>query len=204
MGILSSSASITRYIVEGSLQTSVLDTVRKGLQSNVIKEIDNDIEDNSVGWTSFFHPFNPRFDDTSFMIGTYLIFSLRIDKKSIPAKVLKKHCDRRIEQKLAKEHRQYLSRDEKKIIKDQVIQELNRRIPASPSIFNLVWSHEERWLWFFTTQKAANEMLESIFKRSFHLSLIRVIPYTMAGLRTKLSAIEQDSLNNLSPTSFQR
>ena len=204
MGILSSSASISRYMVEGSLQKPVLDTIRSGLQSNIIKEIDNDIDDKSVGWTSFFHPFNPRFDDASFMIGTYLIFSLRIDKKTIPAKVLKKHYEREVEQKLKKEHRQFLSREEKKLLKDQVSQELCRRIPAAPSIYNLAWNYEDRWLWFFTTQKTANEILESIFKRSFNLSLIRLFPYSMAELQFGLTAGQRNALNQLSPTSFQR
>lgn len=204
MGILSASTSIATYRIEGQLDKPVLDTIRNGLQSNIIKEIDNDIDDKSVGWTSFFQPFNPRFDDASFMIGSYLIFSLRIDKKSIPAKVLKKHYQRQVEQKLAKSQRQFLSREEKKVLKEQVTQELNKRIPAAPSIFNLIWNYEDRWMWFFTTQKSVNELLESIFKRSFRVSLIRMFPYSMAELNIGLSNSQKDTLNQLSPTSFQR
>jgi len=81
MGLLSSSVSITRYKVEGELKEPVLETIANGLKNNIITEIDGDISEKAVGWTSFENPFKPDFDGSSFVIGTYLVFSIRIDKK---------------------------------------------------------------------------------------------------------------------------
>ena len=89
MGILSSSVSITQYRVEGKLPEPILETVANGLKKHAIEEIDNESSDKAIGWTSFNDPFNVDFDQSPFLIGTYLVFSMRIDKKTIPSKIVK-------------------------------------------------------------------------------------------------------------------
>ena len=88
MGVLSSSVSITQYRVEGGIETAFMETVTDALKNNAIREIDNEPDEKSVGWTCFQSPFKPDFEGSSFMFGTHLIFSLRIDKKSIPPKLM--------------------------------------------------------------------------------------------------------------------
>ena len=202
MGILSSSVSITRYKVEGKIKAPILETVGSGLKKNAIAEIDDDISEKAVGWTSFHKPYHPDFYGSSFVYGKDLVFSLRIDKKSIPAKVLKKHFMIESTRLLAKTGREFLSRNEKAGLKDQIVDRLSLRIPATPNVHDLIWSYEESSLWFFSSLKAANEELETLFKHSFDLTLIRLFPYTTADLILGLSDSERDILSNLSPTSF--
>jgi len=202
MGILSSSASVTRYKIEGNIKEPILETVANGLNKNVIAEIDDDISEKAVGWTSFHKPYHPDFYGSSFVYGSYLVFSLRIDKKSIPAKVLKKHFMIESARRLAKSGREFLSRNEKKALKDHIIDRLSLRIPATPNVYDIIWSYEESSLWFFSSLKAANEELETLFKHSFDLTLIRLFPFTTADLILGLSDSERDILSNLSPTPF--
>ena len=105
-------------------------------------------------------------------------------------------------QRLADSGRQYLSRNEKQTIKDQVIDRLNLKVPATPNVYDIIWNYEDSVLWFFSNLKAPNEELETLFLRSFELSLIRVIPYTAAYLDTNLTATEKDLLLKLSQTDF--
>ena len=202
MGLLSSAVSITRYRVEGKLEGPVLETMAKCLKKNVIPEVDDDISDKTVGWTSFDKPFNPNFEGSSFVIGTYFVFSLRIDKKIVPSSVIKKHCDMEAARRLAETGRQYLSRDEKRMIKEHVISALTLRIPATPNVYDLIWNYEESTLWFFSTLKSANEELETLFFKSFQLPLIRLFPYTAADLVMGLSDAQRDILVKLSATDF--
>ena len=202
MGILSSSVSVTRYKVEGKLKEPILETVGNGLKKNAIAEIDDDISEKAVGWTSFHKPYHPDFYGSSFVYGKDLVFSLRIDKKSIPAKVLKKHFMIESTRLLAKTGREFLSRNEKAGLKDQIVDRLSLRIPATPNVYDLIWSYEESSLWFFSSLKAANEELETLFRHSFDLTLIRLFPYTTAELILGLSDSERDILSNLSPTPF--
>ena len=202
MSILSSTVSITRYKVHGKIGAPIIDNISDGLKSNTILEIDNQISDTAIGWTSFDKPFQPDFDGSSFVYGNYFVFALRIDKKNIAAKVLKKHYTIEVAKRMADSGRDYLSKNEKKLIKDHVISGLSIRIPATPNIYDLVWNYEDSVVWFFSNLKAANEELETLFAKSFSLSLIRLFPYTAAELSSSLSDSQRDELHKISPTLF--
>ncbi len=202
MGILSSSASITQYHVEGKLSEPIMETVSRGLKKNTIEEIDNDAADKAIGWTCFNDPFSSDFDQSPFLIGTHLVFSMRIDKKNIPAKIVQKHYHLEMKKRLKNSGRDFLSKTEKKEIREHVLNVLYLRIPATPNIYDLIWNYEENHLWFFSNLKGANEELETLFARSFNVKLIRLFPYTMAALTSPLSEAEKDAIFQLTPTRF--
>ena len=91
MGILSSSLSVARYAVEGEKVESIMETVREGLTKNAISEIEDEYAEITTGWTPFESPYKPDFETYSFIFGQYFLFSMRIDKKSVPSKIVQKH-----------------------------------------------------------------------------------------------------------------
>jgi recombination associated protein RdgC len=202
MGLLSSAISITRYRVDGKIENPVTEAVTKGLKKNTIADIDEDPAEKSVGWTSFDNPFSPNFEGSSFLFGNLFVFSLRIDRKSIPAKLLKKYVTIETSKRLNKTRQRFLSKDEKKAIKDKVITDLAMRVPSTPNVYDLIWNYERSDVFLLSNLRSANEELESLFKRSFNLSLIRIFPYTAADLLSDLSDPERDTLIGLSPTHF--
>jgi DNA recombination-dependent growth factor C len=202
MGILSSAVSITRYRVEGKIEGPVIDIVSKGLKKNAIPEIDEEAESKAAGWTSFENPFHPNFDGSSFVFGNLFVFALRIDRKSIPAKLLKKHLTLETSKRLAKTGRRFLSKDEKQALKDKVITDLAIRIPSTPTVYDLIWNYEASSLWFYSNLRSANEEIETLFRRSFNIGLLRLFPYTAADTAAGLSDSERDVLIGLSPTHF--
>ena len=202
MSILSSTVSITRYKVHRKINAPIIDNISDGLKNNTILEIDNQISDKAIGWTSFDKPFQPDFTGSSFVYGNYFVFALRIDKKNIAAKVLKKHYTIEAAKRMADSGRDFLSKTEKNLVKEHVISGLIIRIPATPNIYDLVWNYEDSVVWFFSNLKAANEELETLFSKSFDLSLIRLFPYTAAELSADLSDSQLDELKKISPTPF--
>jgi len=203
MSLLSASVSITRYKIEGKLKTPVTETVAAALKKNAISEIEDQSAETMSGWTSFEKPYQPDFRGSNFVYATYLVFALRIDKKTIPSKLIQKHFMIESARRLAESGRQYLSRNEKQTIKDHVVEALYLKVPAVPHIYDIIWNYEASVLWFFSNLKAANEELETLFIRSFGLTLIRMFPYTAAQLSSDLSDTEQDILLKLAPTSFK-
>ena len=202
MSLTSSSISITRYNIQGQYKSRVIDTIADGLKRHAIADIDQQVADKAVGWTSFDKPFQPDFGGSAFVYGNYFVFSLRIDKKNIAAKVLKKHYTIEAARRMAESGRDFLSKAEKKMIKDHVLNSLSLRIPATPNIYDVVWNYEAASLWFFSNLKAANEELETLFAKSFGLSIIRIFPYTAADLASNLTASQRDDLQKISPTGF--
>jgi recombination associated protein RdgC len=203
MGLLSSSVSITQYNVEGQLPLPVNEAVLAGLQKNSIVDIDNESDELVSGWADFENPYRSEFDLAGVSIDTQFIFSLRIDKKSIPSKILKKYYFLEIARRLAKTGREYLSKNEKSEIREQVKTTLSLRIPATPNIYDIIWNYEAGKLWFFSNLKSANEELETLFSKTFKLTLIRIFPYTMANLLSDLAEPEKDRLAKLAPTAFR-
>jgi len=202
MGILSSSVSITQYRVEGKISEPIIESVATGLKKHAVEEIDAESSDKAIGWACFNNPFITDFNQSPFIIGTHFIFSMRIDKKMIPSKIIQKHYTLEMKKRLNKSGREFLSKTEKKEIKDHVLHLLNLRIPATPNIYDLIWKYESNTLWFFSNLKGANEELETLFTRSFKLKLIRLFPYSMATLASPLSDVEKDALSQFTPTRF--
>jgi recombination associated protein RdgC len=202
MGILSSAVSITRYRVEGKIEGPVLEIVSKGLKKNAIPEIDEETELKAAGWTSFENPFQPNFDGSSFVFGNLFVFALRIDRKSVPAKLLKKHLTLETSKRLSKTNRRFLSKDEKQALKDKVINDLAIRILSTPNVYDLIWNYEASSLWFYSNLRSANEEIETLFRHSFNIGLLRLFPYTAADIEAGLSDSERDVLIGLSPTQF--
>jgi recombination associated protein RdgC len=200
MGLLSSLVSITRYQVLGQLTDPLMDALSRLLTQNAIVEIDDEDTDQSAGWTSFEDPFTPDFTGSTFVMGSHFIFSFRMDKKTIPSKVVNKRYRQEMTKRLKESGKEFLSRNEKKQIKEDITRELSLRIPATPNVYDIIWNYEKSSLWFFSTQKSANEAFEVFFTKSFKLNLVRRFPYTAA--LEKLSDSEKDMLNKLTPSHF--
>jgi len=202
MGLLSSSVSICRYRVNGKIDAPIRETVLNGLKKYCINEGDSEHADKTIGWTSFDSPFRPDFDGARFEIGPYFIFALRIDKKTISSKIIQKYFAIEAEKFLKSSGKPYLSKTDKKTLKDHVLSVLTLRVPSTPNIYDLVWNHEESWLYFSSTSSSANEDLETLFFKTFNLGLMRLFPYTAAELIMNLDDKQKDLLLNLMPTDF--
>lgn len=202
MGLLSASVSLTRYRVEGSSDTALKEVVYNGLRKHAMPAVEDEGAEKTMGWTAFKDPYQPEFEGYSFVFGNYFAFSLRIDKKSIPGNLVKKYVAIETARKLAATGRDFLSRNEKKMLKEHVVSSLYLRIPATPNIYDVLWNYDTSVLMFFTTLKNPNEEIESLFAASFNLRLIRLFPYTQADMACGLSASERDDLQNLSPVQW--
>jgi hypothetical protein len=198
MGLLSTTTSLTRFRVEGQLDEPIIESVYQGLKQHSIADIDENPSDQAVGWTTFQNPYQNGFDDANVVFGTDFVFALRIDKKSIPAKMVQKHIAIESDKRLKDLDREFLSADEKRAIKDLVLNRLHLKMPSTPSVYDVVWQYEKKRLWFFSNLKGANEELETLFIKSFGLSLMRSIPYTMAAFDNEMNSEQLDALSRLS------
>ena len=204
MGLISSTHSVARYHIDGKIEGSINEKVREGLIKYSIPKIENEYDEISAGWTPLESPYNPDFESFSFQFGTYFVFSLRVDKKSIPAKLIQKYMAMEIEKKKEKSGRDFISKNEKSELKEHVIDILMHKIPAVPSLYDVLWDYEEKNLYLYTTQKAANEFFETIFLKSFKLKPIRLFPYTLIETKSSFQSSQKDKFLTLTPLKYSR
>ncbi len=204
MGLISSTHSISRYHIEGKFEGSAAEEVRNALIAYSIPKLESEYDQISAGWTPFESPYNPDFSKFSIQFGTYFLFSLRIDKKSIPVRLIQKYMAIEIEKKIETSGRNFISKNEKTEIKELVIDLLMHKIPAVPSIYEILWNYEEKNLYLFTTQKAANELFETIFFKSFKLKPVRIFPYTLVETKSAFSNSDKDRIFSLTPLKYTR
>jgi DNA recombination-dependent growth factor C len=204
MGFLSATLSMSRYRVMDRFDAEPMESVRNGLIRHAIPKIENEYEEISAGWTPYESPYLPDFEKFPFVFGTYFLFSLRIDKKSIPAKLVHKQMALEMEKKKAETGRDFLSKNEKSELKETVMDVLMHKMPFIPNVYDVLWDYEAGDLFLLSTQKAANEFFETLFFKSFNLKPVRLFPYTLVETGSAFSAAHKDRIMTLTPLHFSR
>lgn len=182
MGLLSNSKAVTRYRVNGEIKNdeSVMSMLLAALIQFTIPEIQDEYSEFMVGWVPFEKPYEPDFNKHEFLYGAEIVFSLRIDKKSIPSSVLKQQYEMAVKKRLEDTGREFLAKTEKKEIKENIHFALLQKTPFAPKMYDIHWNFETGSVMVYATSKTVLDTFESFFLKSFGKTLTRLFPYTLA------------------------
>ena len=181
MGLLTNSASFVRFNVEGDPPADFWDFAAERIKKHAFRDIDDNYDERSIGWVSCLDMFDSEFTYASYTAGDYLILSLRIDERKVPAAALKKFTLK--EEGRIKRERQIprLSRDHRQEIKETMRLVLLKKAIPIPAVYDMAWNLSDNPVLFFSTSQKAIGSLEEFFKESFDLHLMMQIPYISAG-----------------------
>ncbi len=182
MGLLTGSASLTRFLVVGELPESFWDFVAERVAAMSFKDIDDTMDEYSIGWVSVADMFDAGFAYSSYAAGDYVALTMRIDERKVTPSVLKKYVMKEEERLKREKQVPRLSRAVRLEIKERIRAELVRKSPPVPSTYDLCWNLADNTLLFFSTSKKSMALLEDLFKETFKLSLILQIPW-LTGLQ---------------------
>lgn len=181
MGFLSGSASFVRYSVEGELPESFWDFAAERVAAHSFQDIDETLDEYSIGWVSVVNMFDADFAYGSYAVGDYVVLSMRADERKVSPSVLNK-CVLKEEERLKKERQvPRLSRSARMEVKERIRSELVRKSVPIPAVYDLCWNLADGTLLFFSTNKKAMVLLEELFKETFGLSLVLQVPWLTAG-----------------------
>jgi len=180
MGFISGSASFARFSIEGELPENPSEFLAERIAAFSFRDIDDSIDEYSIGWVSVANMFDASFEYASFMNGDYVVLSLRTDERKVSPAVLKKFVQK--EEVRIKKEKQIprLGRAAKTEIKERIKAELTRKAMPVPTVYDLIWNLSESTVIFFTTNRKAHTLLEDIFKDCFGLLLVQQIPWVTA------------------------
>jgi len=197
MGLLSGSASFTRFTVEGEVPEDFWDFVARQVAERSFQDIDDTIDEYSIGWVSVADMFDSEFAFSSYAAGDYVVLSLRMDERKVSPAVLKKFTTKEEARVRAEQGVRRLSRNVRLEIKERIRAEMVRKSPPIPAVYDLCWNLSNNTVLFFSNSRKAVALLEDLFKETFGLSLIMQIPWNTALQQVDQATAEK--LNDLQP-----
>jgi hypothetical protein len=180
MSLLTGTASFTRFTVEGELPDNTWDFIAEQVAKQSFKDIDDTLDEFSLGWVSVGDMFDSKFAYGSYAAGDYVALSMRMDERKVSSAVLKKFAAK--EEARIKEEKDLrrLSRSVRLEIKERLKAELMRKSPPVPAVYDLCWNVPNGTVLFFSNSRKPIALLEDLFKETFGLSLIMQVPWNTA------------------------
>lgn len=198
MGFANSSCSFTRFRIIDPVTDALLSEIPERLARFAFRDIEDLPEMQGYGWVSFEDMFDATWESAPPFKGQYIVFSLRLDTRRIPAGVIKKHVALAIKeekQRLAQNNQKFISRERKKELREQIILKLRERFLPVPAEFNTIWNMQNGEVWFASVQGKMIELFMEYFLNSFDLHLEQITPYALAiGLLGENAAYKLDAI----------
>lgn len=180
MGLLRGAASFTRFTVEGELPGNTWNFIAKQTAKHRFKDIDETLDEFSIGWVSAADMFDAQFADSAHAAGDYVVLSMRVDERKVSAAVVKKFAAKEEARIKAEQELHRLSRTVRLEIKERIRTELLRAAPPVPAVYDFCWNVSKGTALFFSNSRKPLALLEELFKESFGMSLIMQVPWSIA------------------------
>jgi len=181
MGLLANSGTFVRFAVEGEMPENFWEFAAARIAANAFKDIDDNFEEYSIGWVSVMNMFDAQFAFASHAVGDYIVLSMRIDERKVPASILKKFCMKEEERVKREKQIPKLSRGHRLEIKESIKLMLTKKAAPMPAVYDLCWNLANNTVLFFSTSSTVHAALEDLFKETFGLHLALQVPYMAAA-----------------------
>ena len=183
MGFCNASCSFTRFRIIDPIPSELWTQIPDKLHQFAFRDIDDLPEMQAYGWVCFEDMLDSEWRTAPPHKGAYLLFSLRLDTRRIPAAVIKKHLTLALKaekEKMQEQGKKFISRERKKELKEQVLLRLRQRFLPIPAEFNVIWATDRNEVWFASTQGKMIDLFMEAFLNSFELHLEQITPYSLA------------------------
>jgi hypothetical protein len=166
--------------VEGEVPENFWDFVAQRVTEHSFQDIDDTIDEHSIGWVSVVDMFDSDFAFSSYAAGDYVVLSMRVDERKCSPAVLRKFTAKEESRLKQEQGVRRLSRNVRLEIKERIRAEMVRKSPPIPAVYDLCWNLSNNTLLFFSNSRKALALLEDLFRETFELSLIMQIPWNNA------------------------
>jgi len=196
--------SFRRYTVSDRLRCSLDEACERLAARRFVPLSADSAEDERWGWITTDHLLDTRFDIGKCCVGAFLVFALRMDKRRVPAALVRAHL--RIEELAALQATgRRLKPAERRDLREEIEARLRPQVlPAARSV-TAIWQPKRRLLYFGATADRPNELFRDLFEQTFDLELEVVRPGSLARAfleRRVGEAADPDRLGLLVPTRF--
>jgi len=176
MGLLKGNFSFAQFHVDGQLPQAFLDFVNGRIKANSFQKTAKSTEEKRLGWVSLTDVLDADFENANYALGDYLIFSLRVDRKLIPPKLMKIRLMEEEKLFLMESGKSRVNKAMSNGIKEKVKLELLTKLDPVPSFYDVCWAVGQNKIYFSSlTDKVADDFAD-LFKKTFSLNIRRFLP----------------------------
>jgi len=189
MPLLKGAMGATRYRVVNPPAELDRDDLLVRLNDAAFKEPFSQAEaGETIGWVNIHNLCVYQFDPEDTCYTQYLCFSLRVDNKRLPAKLLKARVELDAQAWMRERGADRIPSQVKRELKEQLeLQLLPRQLP-SVTAHDVCWDLKAHKVWFFSASRKANESFRQRFGQTFNLDLA---PIAVMGAVHKHAMAEQ-------------
>ena len=177
------------------------EAITRAVEERAFRDTDEDgmPKAEAFGWVAIHDPLVTDFDATDLFFQQYLVVGFRFDTRAVPAKLSWMERRRQEDVRRREQDLEKLSRDMKREIKQDVESNLMSRALPNPKLFECAWNLETEALYFTGKLKSARETFASLFRETFGVAPIPMIPY-LAAERVGLPDGIVDSVRGVEPS----
>lgn len=170
MPLLTGALGGRRYRVIGDFNPEIRETYLDRLREEAFREPRSAAKGGeNLGWVTLHNLCDTEFSGESCFFTQYFCFSLRIDNKRLPAKLVKALLELRMRDWLAESGREKVPTVVKKEMREQLELELFPRQLPSVAVHDVCWDLTRGTAHFFSNSGRANEVFRTLFAKSFQL-----------------------------------
>jgi recombination associated protein RdgC len=176
MGLLKGSFTFSRFHVDGQLPQAFHNFINSRIKANSFKVSSKSTEEKNMGWVSLTDILDTDFKNANYALGDYLIFSLRVDRKIIPAKLLKIKLMEEERRFLAESGKSKINKQMAEGLKDKVKLEMLTKLDSIPTFYDVCWAVGKNTIYFSSLSDNVADDFIDLFKKTFSLTLKRFSP----------------------------
>lgn len=173
MGILSGSLTVRRYRVLGDVPEGFRDPYRRALNDHAFRENPGKGKAEIEGWVQVHNLLDLTFDDANaWLYEPYAVFSLRVDKVVLPAKLLSAHLAKDCRQWCEERGQDRCPPAVKAELKERIEEEWLRRALPRVQLVDVCWNLTEGYTVVHSLSEAMNDRVRRRFYQTFGLRLV--------------------------------
>jgi len=191
MGILSGTLSVRRYRVVGDLNDDWRELFKGRLEKYAFSEPPVGTGKEEIeGWVQVKDILESSFEDrNAWLYNNYLVFALRTDKKTLPARLFRATLERSCAAWCAEREAEKCPASVRRALSEELEREwLSRALPKT-KIVEICWNIDDAWLIATSLTTKTAEQLPKRFFQTFGQQLVPFSPLDFLGSRETLEAV---------------
>jgi recombination associated protein RdgC len=173
MALMKGAMTTRRYRVHGALPEGWRERFRDRLNAMAFREPPTSTGKEEIeGWVQVHNLLDTSFDDfNQWLYNSFAVFSLRVDKKSLPGKLLRATVDKKCREWAEERGLEKVPTAKKREIKEALEAEWLSRMLPRVALTEVVWNLDEGYVLIDSLSDSVGDRFRKRFHRTFGLEL---------------------------------